>query len=68
MTTNSKGAQRVAAAERRRQILQLRRSGLTLDLIGRAMGISRQRVHAILKPELARTAAGNAADAKLLRA
>lgn len=68
MKANCKGAQRVTAAERRRQILELRRGGMTLDLIGQAMGISRQRVHAILKSELARTAAENAADAEELRA
>lgn len=66
--TNSTGARRLAAAERRRRILELRRSGSTLDLIGQAMGITRQRVHAVLKSELARTAAESAADADLLRA
>lgn len=65
---NSKGAQRMKSAEIRREALVMRRSGLTFDLIGQALGVSKQRVHAIVTAELRHMAAENAADAEALRA
>lgn len=46
----------------------MRRSGLTFDLIGQALGVSKQRAHKIITDELLRMAAQNAADAEALRA
>jgi hypothetical protein len=65
---NSKGAKRLNAAEIRRKALVMRRSGATFDLIGQALGVSKQRAHAVITAELARMAAENAVDAEALRA
>ena len=65
---NSKGGQRLKSAEIRRKALAMRRSGATFDLIGQALGISKQRAHQIITAELLRMAAENAADAEALRA
>lgn len=45
---------RLATAERRQQIIGLRKQGKTLEAIGAEMGISAQAVHKALTNELAR--------------
>lgn len=65
---NSKGATRLVATERRREAVTLRRTGLTYDLIGQAMGITRQTAHKLVMAELRQIAAETAAEADALRA
>jgi hypothetical protein len=45
MPDTSGGAQRVSSAERRAQVVAMRRRRATFDDIGRALGISKQRAH-----------------------
>lgn len=45
--------QRVTAAERRAQVIAMRRSRATFDQIGRALGVSRQRAHELYRQALA---------------
>jgi hypothetical protein len=45
--------QRVSAAERRAQVVALRRRRATFDQIGRTLGISRQRAHQLYSQALA---------------
>lgn len=40
-----------AAAERRKQILRLNKKGLTQGAIAKQLGLSRQRVHQIIRQE-----------------
>lgn len=65
---HSKGAKRLVATERRREAVTLRRTGLTYDLIGQAMGITRQTAHKLVMAELRQIAAETAAEADALRA
>lgn len=53
--------------ERRAQALSLRRSGLPYKEIGRTLGISESRAHAIIKSELQALAEQTSADATILR-
>jgi hypothetical protein len=45
--------QRIAAAERRAEVVRLRRGRASFDEIGRALGVTKQRAHAIYKKALA---------------
>jgi hypothetical protein len=45
--------QRITAAERRAQVVALRRGRATFDQIGRALGISKQRAHELYRTALA---------------
>lgn len=69
-TQNTRGqaARRITAAERAREALILRRSGLTYELISQSLGISRAHAHRIVVAELRKLAAETAAEADALRA
>jgi hypothetical protein len=53
MAGNNRTHQRLIAAERRAQVVALRRRRLTFDEIGAELGVSRQRAHAIWRAALA---------------
>jgi Sigma-70, region 4 len=53
---------RVTAAERRAQVVALRRGRATFDQIGRALGISKQRAHELYKQALAEIPAAQVSE------
>lgn len=53
MADTSGGAHRITAAERRAQVVALRRRRATFADIGRALGISKQRAHQLYEQALA---------------
>lgn len=58
MAETLRTAQRLTAAEKRAQVVAMRRERASFEEIGRALGVSKQRVHAIYKKALAEIPAG----------
>lgn len=65
---HTKHGERERGLQRRREIMALRRSGLTFDVIAQAKGITRQRVHQIVRDELRKLAQETAEETEGLRA
>lgn len=66
--TNTTAPAKIAAAARRREAVELRLHGLTFELIGRALGVSRQHAHRLVADEIAATNAEARETAEELRA
>ena len=54
----------VAAAQRRKTALQMRVEGASLEVIGHALGVTKQRAHQIIKSELEAAAGETRAEAQ----
>lgn len=67
MTTPRDGANKLTAAERRRQALDLRRTGASIRQIADAIGCSPSTAHKHIKTEIARLNRESAEDAAIIR-
>jgi hypothetical protein len=63
-----KSAKEAAQAKRYSEVLEYRISGMTLEEIGKRIGVSKPRAHAIVKDAIAATKSENVAEARKLEA
>lgn len=65
---HTKNGERERRLQNRREIMAMRRSGLTFDVIAHAKGVTKQRIHQIVKDELVKLSKEMAGETECLRA